>query len=97
MAGICPLPHRKMAKPKKTPIPQRPIANNASAQAKKLFAQGFALHQKGQFAQAQALYEQVLKVQPNHFDAMHLLGVISAQTKNYQCAEQLFTKAIEIN
>ncbi|HME41712.1 MAG TPA: tetratricopeptide repeat protein [Syntrophorhabdales bacterium] len=86
-----------MAKPTKTFIPQRPIANNASAQAQKLFAQGFALYQEGQLAEAQVLYEEILRLQPKHFDALHLLGVIAAKTKNHKTAVELMDKAIAVN
>lgn len=86
-----------MAKPKKLPIPNRPPVNKALAQANQLCAQGASLHQKGQLAQAVALYQQVLKLQPEHFDALHLIGVIAYQTNNYQAAIELIGKAIEIN
>ena len=75
-----------------------PAANNpAAAQAQAKFQQGLALHQKGQLARAQEIYRQVLKVQPRHFDALHLLGVIAAQTKNFSQAVELIGRATEIN
>jgi tetratricopeptide (TPR) repeat protein len=61
-----------------------------------IFGQGLSFHQRGQFAQAKAAYEQVLKVQYNHFDALHLLGVVNLQTKNLALAEELIGRAIEI-
>jgi tetratricopeptide (TPR) repeat protein len=61
-----------------------------------IFGQGLSFHQRGQFAQAKAAYEQVLKVQYNHFDALHLLGVVNFQTKNLALAEELIGRAIEI-
>jgi protein O-GlcNAc transferase len=42
-------------------------------------------------------YESILKQRPNHFDALHLLGVIACQTKDLHKAEELFSRAIEIN
>ena len=42
-------------------------------QADQLFTKAFALHQQGQLLQAQSIYEQVLKIKPNHFDAINLL------------------------
>ncbi|MBE0475148.1 tetratricopeptide repeat protein, partial [Rhodoferax sp.] len=36
-------------------------------------------HQNGQLAQAQALYRQILQANPNHPDALHLLGLIEHQ------------------
>jgi tetratricopeptide (TPR) repeat protein len=55
------------------------------------------LHQKGQLEEAQACYEKILKTQPLHFDALHLLGAIASQRKNYQTAAELISKAIAIN
>jgi predicted O-linked N-acetylglucosamine transferase (SPINDLY family) len=61
------------------------------------FQEGFILHQKGQLTQAQAIYEQILKLQPRHFDTLHLLGVIAFQTANPGQAAELIGKAIEVN
>jgi Flp pilus assembly protein TadD len=62
-----------------------------------LLKQGFTLHQQGKLSQAQLTYNQILELQPNNFDALQLLGVISAQNKNHTLAIELFNKAIEIN
>lgn len=69
--------------------------SSTSVQAQ--FKQGHALHQKGQFAQAQALYLQVLAVQPQHFDALHLLGATALQTGRPAEAIQWFDQAIAVN
>jgi len=54
-------PFRNLARPK-------PAANSAaSAAVQAKFNEALALHQKHQLAQAQALYQQVLKLQPRHF------------------------------
>ena len=63
----------------------------------KIFQEGLSSHQQGQFVQAMAAYEQVLSMQPKHFDALHLLGVVAAQTNNPLLAAELIGKAIEIN
>ena len=70
-----------------------PVAARAQAE----FRQGLALHQEGRLAEAQAIYRQVLKIQPEHFDALHLLGVISYQTGNLLQAVDLIGRAIELN
>jgi predicted O-linked N-acetylglucosamine transferase (SPINDLY family) len=62
-----------------------------------IFQKGLTSHQSGQLEQAKAAYEQVLNKQPKHFNALHLLGVIAAQTKNPALADELIGKAIEIN
>ena len=73
-----------------------PAFNPAAALPAKL-QQANTFHQRGQLATAQALYEDILRVQPRHFDALHLLGVIAAQTKNPAKAANLIGKAIEID
>lgn len=42
--------------------------------------EGRALHQRGQLADAEALYEQVLREQPTHAEAAHLYGLIALQS-----------------
>jgi hypothetical protein len=59
--------------------------------------QAVALHRQGRLAHARALYEKILKQQPTHFDALHLLGVVAAQTNNPARALALIGKAIEVN
>jgi tetratricopeptide (TPR) repeat protein len=59
--------------------------------------QAVALHRQGHLTRAQTLYEKILRLQPRHFDALHLLGVIAAQTNNPARALMLIGKAIEIN
>jgi tetratricopeptide (TPR) repeat protein len=60
------------------------------------FQEAFALHQRGYLSQAQALYADLLKTQPRHADALHLLGVIAAQSNNPQKAVELIGQAIAI-
>ncbi len=62
-----------------------------------LFAHGFSLHQQGLIDQARAFYEQVIERKPRHFDALHLLGVLAAQSKNPAQAIQWIGKAIKVN
>ena len=83
-------------------IPQRehPAVKQVQPQSQavaQLFQQGISLHQQGGLAQAKTIYEQVLAKQPKHFDALHMLGVIAAQTNNHALAVELMGKAIEIN
>jgi tetratricopeptide (TPR) repeat protein len=59
--------------------------------------QAIALHRQGRFAHAQKAYEKILKLQPRHFDALHLLGVIAAQTNDPLRALKLIGKAIDLN
>ena len=61
------------------------------------FDKACALHQQGRLKEAQALFEAILRTDPKQFDALHLLGIIAAQTKNYQLAADLIAKAIAMN
>ena len=42
---------------------------------------GMALHRQGKLADAERCYGEMLQRQPDHFDALHLLGVIARQTR----------------
>jgi tetratricopeptide (TPR) repeat protein len=68
-----------------------------SAQLPAKFQRAFALHQGGQFARAQSLYEEILKLQPRHSDALHLLGLLAAQSSDPKRAVELIGRAIEID
>ena len=61
--------------------------------ASQLFQQAFALHQQGQADAARALYQRVLELQPNHADALHLLGLIEFEQGRAQSATALIHKA----
>jgi tetratricopeptide (TPR) repeat protein len=56
-----------------------------------------SLHRQGQLADAERIYSEVLQRQPNHFAALHLLGVIAAQTQRTERAVELIRKAIGLN
>jgi len=58
--------------------------------------QALAHHRKGQLAQAEALYERLLADQPDHFDALQLLGYLAYQTNRHIMAVELISKAIQI-
>ena len=58
--------------------------------------QALAHHQQGQLPLAQLGYEQVLALEPNHFDAMHMLGVLATQTLQPNKAVGLIQQALSI-
>lgn len=55
-----------------------------------------AFHQKGQLGPAHALYQEILTLQPAHFDALHLLGVIAAQLGHHADALVWIDKALAV-
>jgi predicted O-linked N-acetylglucosamine transferase (SPINDLY family) len=60
------------------------------------FESGVSHHQAGRLAEAERIYRQVLAQQPNHADALHLLGVLAAQTDRLDRAVELIRRAIAI-
>jgi tetratricopeptide (TPR) repeat protein len=75
----------------------QPPADPAAAALQVKFTQGLTLHQQGKLADAECIYEEVLRLQPRHFDALHLLGVVAAQTQRTDRAAELIGRAIELN
>ncbi|MDI9331638.1 MAG: tetratricopeptide repeat protein [Alphaproteobacteria bacterium] len=53
-------------------------------------------HESGHLDAAQALYEQVLRQQPKHFDALHLLGALWHQKGDHKRAIELIRQAIDL-
>jgi predicted O-linked N-acetylglucosamine transferase (SPINDLY family) len=58
--------------------------------------QALALHQTGRLPQAEVLYRQLLSVNPNHLDALHLLGVLTHQVGKSEIAIELISKALTL-
>ena len=53
-----------------------------------------ALQRTGRLAEAERLYHDILKKQPGHPDAMHLLGLVRHQQGRYREALELIEKAV---
>ena len=51
-------------------------------------------HQAGRLAQAEALYREVLALDPQNIDALHFLGVIAHQQGRHKQAEELISRAL---
>jgi protein O-GlcNAc transferase len=79
--------HRVVHPPKP---PQSPEIANA-------FQQALALHQQGQLAQAGTLYRTVLERAPQHFNALHFLGVIEFQLGHGEAAARLIGRAVTLD
>jgi len=62
-----------------------------------LLQRGLAHHQAREYEQARLLYKRVLAIDPKHFDALHLLGVIAAQSGEPELAVDLISRAIKVN
>ena len=62
-----------------------------------VFGEAVALHRAGQLREAERIYARVLKVAPDHFDALNLLGAVKIQQGQFGEAQRLFGAAIKIN
>ena len=91
-----------MTRPPQIPNRETPTIVKAAApqhltKVSTLFNTGLTYHQKGQLTPARQFYAQVLVLQPDHFNATHLSGVIALQSKNPSLALELIGKALVIN
>ena len=59
-----------------------------------LLQQAMQLQQRGQLDEAETHYRQLLARQPGHADALHLLGVLHAQRRDFSQAQDLIWQAI---
>jgi tetratricopeptide (TPR) repeat protein len=62
-----------------------------------LIKQAISLHQQGRLVEAEAAYKTILKVDPNEFDALHMLGIINAQRDSFAEAERLIRRALAVD
>jgi predicted O-linked N-acetylglucosamine transferase (SPINDLY family) len=60
-----------------------------------LLTQGMALHQRGQLSEAQVCYQQVLAIDSDHIDALHLLGVVKGQLGQAEESLHLIRRVVE--
>ena len=58
---------------------------------------GLGLHQAGRLSEAEGLYRQILAIDPNNADGLHLLGVLAHETGHDEAAVDLIAKAITRN
>ena len=56
-----------------------------------------ARHQSGDLGEAERLYCEVLRIDPRHADALHLLGVVSHQRGRNDRAVELIRRAIDVD
>lgn len=83
---------------RKSPAP--PAANSpapAPPASGAQFEQALSAHQQGRLPEAAALYEALLAHEPAHFDALHMLGLIAAQTGDPARAVGLIDRALAVD
>ena len=59
------------------------------------FKQALGFHQTGRLGEAEKTYRQILETQPEHFDSLHLLGVVYSQRGKYAEAVRQIDVAFE--
>lgn len=68
-----------------------------AAHAESLFAQGLARHGQGELTKAMQTYEQVLRLAPKHFGALHHVGIVAFQIGNFDMAAGFLRSALAIH
>jgi tetratricopeptide (TPR) repeat protein len=68
-----------------------------SSDISQLLQTGLEHHQSGRLQEAEAIYQSILKEQPEHPDALHLLGVMAHQIGKNDIAVRLIENAIKVN
>jgi tetratricopeptide (TPR) repeat protein len=76
-----------------------PAAGSQDRDAEKagLLAAGVAHQQAGRLQNAEACYRSILAAEPDHADALHLMGVLANQLGRHDVAVELIRKAIARN
>jgi len=69
-------------------------ARSETMSVRQTLGAALAHHQAGRLREADALYRQVLQLQPSNPDALHLLGMIACQTGEHETAVALINRAI---
>jgi predicted TPR repeat methyltransferase len=78
--------------------PREPAPEGTTNQQMQAFlAVAMAKHREGKLAEAEQMYRQALRWQPDQPDAYHLLGLLAAQLNRTDEALPLFERAIALN
>lgn len=91
--------------PSPVATPDAPSAPSAQASADQVISNviqqildaAIRFHRAGQFQQAAQLYGQILQMNPNHADSLHLLGMVASQARQTSLAVDLIQRAIAID
>jgi tetratricopeptide (TPR) repeat protein len=75
----------------------RTTERNSQVTLEQLHALAVQHHVANRFREAEALYRQILSVDPNHADSLQMLGGIAFLANQYPQALELIRRAIAIN
>ena len=73
------------------------LQKRQKAEVGPLLARALQLHKAGLFREAKAAYRELLELAPNQFIALHLLGALESEAKNYQQAQVLLSRAVALD
>jgi tetratricopeptide (TPR) repeat protein len=62
-----------------------------------LLERAVAFHRQGDLASARRAYDEIIAIYPRHADALHLRGVVAAQTNDPARAAELIRRAVDID
>jgi predicted O-linked N-acetylglucosamine transferase (SPINDLY family) len=72
-------------------------AGRKRSQKQSILQNALMMHQRGRLAEAELLYREMLELDPDDFDATHLLGVAFVQHGQLAEGEQLIARAIRLD
>jgi protein O-GlcNAc transferase len=87
---------KKSSATKNRSINRSLLADNYALNVDNAFHTALCHHQNGQLNKAEQFYKKILKADPNHADALHLLGLIARRTGRHDTALDLMHKAVRI-
>jgi len=67
-----------------------------AATLQNILQQAVALHHSGHLPQAEALYRQILQLEPNHFAALHYLGILAYDIGKWEIAAELIGRVLTL-
>ena len=62
-----------------------------------LYEFGMALFQNGKYSEAEPIFRDILKINPNYADVLNKLGIITHLKGNTKEASEYFERALELN
>jgi glycosyltransferase involved in cell wall biosynthesis len=78
-------------------LPRTAATPDAGVRAHQLALQGLNAQQRQDLAQARTLYEQALKLDPDHADALHMLGVVHYELDDAAAAVPMIMRALDLS
>lgn len=83
--------------PTHPPVRTNARSKSAAARVTPIYQRALALHRRGELRQADLLYREVLEIQPDYPDALHMLGVVAAQAGQPEQGIALIGRALQLD